>query len=511
MVRPELSMLGSLPALALVALQLSAAPATAQPARIAAVDPGRSPHAAAVDAGRRWVGILMTEANLPGLQVAVMKEGRMVWSEGFGFADLEQRTALTPDTRLRIGSVSKPLTATAVLKLHEAGRLDLDADVRGHVPSFPEKRDPVTSRQLLGHLGGIRHYRDDESTIRHESYADVLEALEIFAGDSLLHRPGTAYGYSSYGYNLLAAVVREASGRPFLAYVREAVLEPAGMTRTVAEHLDSVIPHRAEFYRESEVDGRLLNAPFTDNSYKWASGGYLSTAEDLVRFVSSLLDGELVRPGLVDTMTTSMVTTSGDTTGYGMGWRPRIDAKGRRVIRHGGSSVGGRAFLTAYRDHGLAVAILVNASRAPIFHQEAEVLAHLFLDHPPDGEQVGAGADRIAGTYEFTSRRGEEGEVRGTLHLTGSRRHPGWMEWEGADAPVPLVLVDPHPDRVRLFGAGGHGALTLWTVFDDGTFRGRWDWLGRTSEIEGRRDGLSGRPPSPELRLSPDPGPGTDP
>lgn len=477
------------------------------PVRSAGVGaPGAPPEAIA--AGRAILAALVREANLPGLQVAVGRDGEIAWSEGFGWADLERRVAVTPLTRFRIGSVGKTLTAAAAARLHEEGRLDLDAPIAPHVPSFPDKGAPITARQLAGHLAGIRHYRDDEPRARSEEYADVVETLEIFAADSLLHPPGSAFEYSTYGYTLLSAVLQAAGGGPFLELMRDRVFRPLGMRRTVADHVDSIVPHRAAFYEESREDGRLVNAPFTNNSYKWAGGGYLSTAEDLVRFASGLAAGRLVSAAMVDAIFTPMTTAAGEGTGYGMGWRPRTDREGRPVVRHGGSSVGGRAFLILWPDHGLAIALLVNAGSAPVFHQEAQTLAHFFLDHPEAGEGTPAeaggarsGPDERAGrpgttpgTYRFTSRRGDE-EVAGTLTLTGSAAHPGWMRWEGAAAPVPIVLVDRHGEETRLIGAGVHGLLNVWARFDEEGFAGRWDWLGRTSEIRGRPDGSAAEVP----------------
>lgn len=455
---------------------------------------GAQPRLAEAPALAAWAGAdraatvlleeLVEEADLPGISAAVAMDGEVVWARALGFADLERRVAATPETRYRIGSVGKPVTAAAAARLHQEGRLDLDAPIGRYLPPLPEPLRRITARQLAGHLGGIRHYAEDESQIVHRSYASVGEALERFVGDSLLHPPGRAYEYSSYGYTLLSAVIEAAAGSPFLTHMRSEVFPALGMERTVADHVDSLIADRAALYRESEADGRLLNAPATDNSYKWAAGGYLSTAADLSRFASRLAAGRWVGEPTLAELFAPMVTTAGDTTGYAMGWRPRTDWEGRAVVHHGGSSVGGRAFLLLYPESTLAVAILVNASRAPMFEQEAQTLAHLFLDHAPSESSIGAPDDTIVGGWQFTA--GKE-EIGGTLWLTGSRLHPGWMEWEGAARPVPIVLVDRHDDETRLIGAGVHGVLNLWADFPGDSFAGRWDWLGETSRISGRR------------------------
>ena len=134
----------------------------------------------------------------------------MRYEAGFGFADVENGVPARPETVYRLASVSKPMTATAVLKLYEQGRLDLDAPVSRYCPDFPEKPWPVTARQLLCHQGGIRHYRPDEPTVTRR-FSSFAESLALFRDDPLLFEPGTAVRYSTYGYN--AARLRGGRGR----------------------------------------------------------------------------------------------------------------------------------------------------------------------------------------------------------------------------------------------------------------------------------------------------------
>src|SRR5438874_290284 len=135
---------------------------------------------------------------IPALVVAV--DGRIVWSEAFGYANLATKRPTTPTTQFRIGSVSKPLTADAVAQLYEAGKLDLDAPIQRYVPTFPDKGAVITTRLLGGHLAGIRHYQGDEFTLNRH-YATVTRGLAIFENDSLVAPPGTRFSYSSYGFN----------------------------------------------------------------------------------------------------------------------------------------------------------------------------------------------------------------------------------------------------------------------------------------------------------------------
>jgi CubicO group peptidase (beta-lactamase class C family) len=315
-----------------------------------------------VDRSRDAVLDLMGQRGIPGVSVAAAVDGRIVWAEGFGWADVENKVGVDVLTRFRIASISKALTAAAVGQLVESGRLDLDAPVQRYVPSFPEKPEgAVTTRLLAGHLAGIRHYRGMEfaSTVH---YDDVVDALQIFAADPLQSVPGARYAYSTYGWNLISAVVQSASMTRFLTYMRQHVLVPVGMTETVAEHGDSIIARRGRQYQRGE-DGRLVNAPWVDNSNKWAGGGYLSTASDLVKYGSAYLDGSLLRPETVELMWTPQKNTAGETTHYGIGWG--IDVRdGQRQISHTGGAVGGSTMLLIVPDDRIVVAILTNLEDA---------------------------------------------------------------------------------------------------------------------------------------------------
>ena len=314
----------------------------------------------AVESVRRFVTDTLRVLGTPGAAIWVMRDGQVVWSEGIGMADLEQDVPVTTTIRFRVGSVSKSLTSVALGRLDEMGRLDWDAPIQRYVPAFPAKRYPITVRQVAGHLAGIRHYREGEFENR-KHYAGVTEGLEIFAADSLLFEPGTQFEYSSYGYNLLSAVIEGASGEPFLRFMQEQVFDPAGMTHTVAEEPDSVIPGRGRYYTRADSTGPVINAPYVDNTYKWASGGFVSTAEDLARFGQRLLEGQLLRKQTRDLLWTSMQTSDGKPTEYGLGWTVDTDSLGRRRVRHSGGSVGGTAQLVIYPDERLIVALLVNS------------------------------------------------------------------------------------------------------------------------------------------------------
>jgi CubicO group peptidase (beta-lactamase class C family) len=338
-------------------------------AKAPAAPPARAQACAEITAG-------LARSLAPGVALTVSRGGSVLWRDNEGLADVELGVPVSPGTRFRIGSVSKPLTAAALGILVEEGKLDLDAPVQRYVPDFPLKAWPITSRQLAGHTAGIRHYRGGEFMSR-EAYATVRAGLVMFENDPLLFEPGTQMSYSSYGYNLLSAVIEGASGEPFLAFMQRRVFGPAGMTRTAPDQAEPILSGRASFYTLDDA-GRLVNAGFVDNSYKWAGGGFLSTADDLVAFGNALLEGRLVKPETLALLWTSQKTADGKDTEYGMGWTVDRDTKGRARVRHSGGAQGGTANLVIYPEQRLVVAMLVNSDES--FTGRAPQIAEMFLD-----------------------------------------------------------------------------------------------------------------------------------
>ena len=331
----------------------------------------------AVRASRALILEIMEDEGIPGASVAVGIDGQIVWAEGFGWADVELGVPVTTLTRFRVGSVSKPLTAAGLGLLVERGQLDLDAPVQTYVPDFPEKRWPITTRQLGGHTAGIRHYRGAEM-MSSRRYPTVESGLEIFADDSLLFEPGTGFAYSSYGWNLLSAVMEGASGEGFLTFMRDEVFEPLGLRHTVADHTDSIVSFRTSFY-EHDRNGALINAPYVDNSYKWAGGGFLSTPEDLVRFGQQHLRGGFLLAETIAELQAPQTLLNGESTGYGIGWSSGEQDDGDRTYAHAGGSVGGTTLLLLVPGHDLVVAGVVNISGpAPMIVQR---VAQAFEEH----------------------------------------------------------------------------------------------------------------------------------
>ena len=315
---------------------------------------------ARIGRARAFIQRTIATEPIPGMSVAVAIDGKVVWAEGFGFADLENRVPMTAGSKARIASISKSLTSAAVGLLHEQGKLDLDAPVQRYVPTFPVKPWPISTRQVAGHIAGIRHYRDGEfESMR--PYRSVTEALDVFRNDSLMSQPGTRYLYSTYGWNLISAVVESAAGEPFVAYMQRAVFAPLGMRSTTPEYTDSIIPRRAHYYLR-DSGGPMRNAPYVDNSVKWAGGGFLSTPSDLVMFGSALLRTDFLRKETVELLWRSQATRDGKPTGYGIGWSSAVDSTGRRIVSHSGGAMGANSLLLIYPGERLVVAVLANTN-----------------------------------------------------------------------------------------------------------------------------------------------------
>ena len=293
-------------------------------------------------------------SGVAGLAAAIHVDGRLAWSGGFGWSDLEQRVPMSDSTVSRIGSISKSVAAVAAMIQVDRGRLDLDAPISTYLPDYP-RGDRMTTRQVMSHTAGIRHYRGDEfaSGMR---YDDVFRPLRVFSGDSLLFTPGSDYAYSTYGYTVVSAITERADGRAWTRLMREEVFEPLGLRTMQPEWRDSIIANRAAFY-DRVRGGGWLNATPVDNSNKWAGGGLVADVRDLAAFGQAIADNRLLSAAARTEMWTKQ-TPEGEES-YGLGWRVgEID--GHRAFSHSGGSMGATAMLIVLPDDGVVVAILGN-------------------------------------------------------------------------------------------------------------------------------------------------------
>ena len=302
-----------------------------------------------------------SEHLLPGMSISVYKDDSMIWSKGYGFADLDNEIEVDPsETLFRIGSVSKTITASGLGLLIQEGILNADDEIQKWVPDFPQKKYPLTVKQVSGHIAGIRHYKGDEF-MSTKKYETVKEGLVFFKDDPLLFEPGTKYQYSSYGWNLISAVIEGASGEAFLPYMETQVFEPLGMNNTVPDWADKDIENRTKFYIWR--NGTNVEAPYVDNSYKWAGGGFIGTTEDLIKFGEAHFGYEFLNEETQKLFITPQITSDGKSTNYGMGWRTWTH-RGNDWIGHSGGSVGGSTMFLMNKKHRMIIAYTINRSGA---------------------------------------------------------------------------------------------------------------------------------------------------
>lgn len=451
----------------------------------------------AIERARSLLAAHMDILDVPGMQVAVWRDGRLLWSEGLGWADAENRAPVTPLTRFPIGSVSKAVTAAAAARLAEKGILDLEADIRLHVPRVPATSPPITARLLGSHLAGIRHYRGGERPGADRHFDSVDAALGLFLQDSLLFEPGASFSYSSYGYTLLSAAMEAAADEPFLAIIDEEVFGPLGMRHSSADRVDRLIPFRSRGY--TMANGRRAPAEIEDPSYKWAGGGFLSTAEDLVRLGAALLE-----PGYLSTEGLSLLFTearprSGERTYYGFGWYVYRTSEGHPVRMHGGNLEHARAHLMILPEHRLVVAHLANTGTSIGFNSgEMLWLSELFLSERT-GPEPGAGED-WSGVYTFRSTESTlQQDADGRVRAVPADTVPGWLTLHESDErlrgsltvgarsmPVPAAVeVD---GTLELFAVPGSWRK-LWVRRVGSGYEGRWEEAGLPSgrfRLDGR-------------------------
>jgi serine beta-lactamase-like protein LACTB, mitochondrial len=327
--------------------------------------------AGAVERGRQIVREGISTRNLPGLSVAVGVNGQVVWTEGFGWADLENKVPVTPDTRFRIGTASIPLTSAAVGLLLERDLLMLDDAIQTHVPEYPVKEWPLTLRQVMGHVAGVRNDGGDEGPLLSRRCDMTGDAVAHIADYPLLFEPGTGFRFSSYGWILVSAAVEAAANEPFLAFMRRQIFEPLGMRDTMAESATEEIPGRATFYFPRYAGdpryGLHLMRPLDYSCYAGASV-FLSTPSDLVRFGMAVNGGTLLQPATVARLQAPQRLASGGETRYGLGWEiERVELAGEQARRvgHDGTLLGGRAStLMIFPERGLVVSVMTNISYA---------------------------------------------------------------------------------------------------------------------------------------------------
>lgn len=317
----------------------------------------------------------MARQRAVGVAIGVIQDGEVRYTKGYGFENREASIPVTNKTMFRWASISKPLTGIAAAQLVESGKLDLDADIRTLVPEFPDKGETITTRQLLGHLGGIVHYsngpvvRTQREYEEAHPYESVILALDTFKESPLVARPGEEFAYSTHGFILASAVIERAGGAPFSSQVDERITRVLELDSLQPDYQWKDIPNRAVGYRQR--NGQVVPSTNTDVSWKLGGGGFVSTIDDLAAFAAALDDDRFITPRMRQLLFTPQTTAKGKSTRYGLGFNARRQSpegdlvrEDALVVSHTGAQEKVRGLLEMQLDTGDGIVVLTNSEYA---------------------------------------------------------------------------------------------------------------------------------------------------
>ena len=330
-----------------------------------------------IDTAREISSTFLKNESIPGLSISVSKNNKLIWSEGFGYSDINTKKKVDPNTtQFRLASISKPITAVGLAILVDRNLLNFDESLYRYLPKYPKKKYDFSIRQVGGHLAGIRHYKGREFISSKKM--TITQGLNIFKNDRLIHKPGSKYRYSTYGWNLLSAVIEEITKKDFTEFMTEELFAPLKMQHTMLDLSDQRMPNRTKFYRKTNQN-KIVHSPKVSNEHKVAGGGFIATSEDLVRFGNEVIDPKIITNDSLKELLTAQKTNEGKSTNYGIGFGIGTSVKNTPIFSHSGGGAGATTLLLIYPEEKVVIAIVTNLSQVPIrgFGKKLETL---FLD-----------------------------------------------------------------------------------------------------------------------------------
>lgn len=341
------------------------------------------------------------ELDGPGVAVAVVQAGEVLHARGYGYANLEWRQPIAPDTVFCIGSLTKPFTATAIMLLERDGRLRLDDPITAYLPDYPMGERTVTIAHLLSHRSGIANFVTQPGFWERTAQTDhtPAELLPLFTDLPPNFAPGECYSYSNSGYCLLGLIVERVSGLPYGEFMRRRVFAPLGMFSSHYMLHAPIIPHRASGY--TRTDHGYDHAPRFSMTLPHAAGGLGATLGDLIQWDQAMRTHELLDAATEERMRTPLRLNDGRGEDYGLGWA-LSDYRGRRVVHHAGGVPGFSSFYGHFVEDDTTIVVLSNIAlfdTACLARQIACAVLHL----PPRPREVAYvvldALHRMAGTY----------------------------------------------------------------------------------------------------------------
>lgn len=299
----------------------------------------------------------------PGCAIAVVKNGKVMFSKTYGLANLEENIKVTSETNFRLASVTKQFTAVAILQLVEKGKLSLQTKLSECFPTLPAYARKINVKQLLNHTSGILDYDEeiDESGLKEQlSDADVLKSCMAF--QSTYFEPGTAYRYSNTAYVLLGLIIEKYSGNSYSEYLKEHIFKPLKMNHTVA-YLKGVnkVDNRAYGYALKEK--KWTRKDQSSTSATLGDGGIYSNMKDLLKWDAALNRSQLLTPQSWNLAFAPQRLNDGAAINYGFGWHLKKSLKNTPVVYHTGSTASFRNIIYRIPDEELTIVILSNRNR----------------------------------------------------------------------------------------------------------------------------------------------------
>src|SRR5215813_9193372 len=307
-----------------------------------------------------YVKAEMTRQKIPGVSIAVVRDGEVVKAQGYGLSNVELNVAATQDTVYQSGSVGKQFTATLVMMLVEAGTMNLDDHISKYIPDAPAIWKDITLRHLLTHTSGISNRIYSQINMRQDYSEDEL--VEKIAAFPLDFQPGEKWNYSNSGYVMLGILIHKATGRFYGDLLRERIFAPLGMSTAHIINEADIVPNRAAGYRL--VKGELKNQEWVSPALNTTADGSLYlTVQDMAKWDAALYTDKLLRRSSLDMMWTPVKLNDGKTQQYGFGWGFG-NARGHRIIEHGGAWQGFTTYIARYVDDKLTIIVLTNLAGA---------------------------------------------------------------------------------------------------------------------------------------------------
>ena len=334
--------------------------------------------AEAIATARSTLDAMVKAGRTPGVSAAVAVDGRIVWAEAFGMADVAGQVPATPDTRFGLGSISKVLTVTAAARLADRGVLDLDGPLETWLKDFRHPGQRITIRRIAAHQSGLSDAFSTQHSWTTAHYPTVEGAYrDIMREAALTHPPGSKVEYATGLFTIVARAMEAAAGADYLAIMRKEVFEPLGLTSIVYNDPRTPMPNRTRFYVAGDAGG-FTPGPTFDPSHKLAGAGFVATARDVAAFGAGLLKADYLSAKSRTALFTRVPLNDGNPGQYAMAFIADEYAGKPRVHIPGGG-IGISSWLFIHPDDRLVIAILANLPTAPVGGRTHRVIADAFL------------------------------------------------------------------------------------------------------------------------------------